>query len=91
VGKSDGEGVERTWSVLNPASHSTKDAGLGQRADTLEGKIDNHNYLKNVGQGASLFCRANIGANVDSRRGPAAQTYRGHNRARQTGRKLQAN
>ncbi|KAJ7832602.1 hypothetical protein B0H13DRAFT_1914961 [Mycena leptocephala] len=46
VGKSDGEGVERTWSVLNPAAHSTKDAGRGQRADTLEGKIDNHNYLK---------------------------------------------
>jgi hypothetical protein len=51
VGKSDGEGVERTWSVLNPAAHSTKDAGHGQRADILEGKIDNHNYLKNVGQG----------------------------------------
>ncbi|KAJ7825687.1 hypothetical protein B0H13DRAFT_2241198 [Mycena leptocephala] len=54
VGKSDGEGVERTWSVLNPAAHSTKDAGRGQRADTLEGKIDNHNYLKNVGQGEAL-------------------------------------
>jgi hypothetical protein len=53
VGKSDGEGVKRTWSVLNPAAYSTKDAGLGQRADILEGKIDNHNYLKNVGQGAS--------------------------------------
>jgi hypothetical protein len=51
VGKSDGEGVERTWSVLNPAAYSTKDAGRGQRADTLEGKIDNHNYLKNVGKG----------------------------------------
>ncbi|KAJ7834491.1 hypothetical protein B0H13DRAFT_2426871 [Mycena leptocephala] len=54
VGKSDGEGVERTWSVLNPAAHSTKDAGRGQRADILEGKIDNHNYLKNVGQGEAL-------------------------------------
>jgi hypothetical protein len=51
VGKSDGEGVERTWSLLNPAAHSTKDAGRGQRADILEGKVDNHNYLKNVGQG----------------------------------------
>jgi hypothetical protein len=51
VGKSDGEGVERTWLVLNPAAFSTKDAGRGVRADSLEGKIDNHNYLKNVGQG----------------------------------------
>ncbi|KAJ7919700.1 hypothetical protein B0H13DRAFT_2428738 [Mycena leptocephala] len=54
VGKSDGEGVERTWSRLNPAAFSTKDAGRGQRADTLEGKIDDQNYLKNVGLGESL-------------------------------------
>ncbi|KAJ6513594.1 hypothetical protein C8R47DRAFT_1286276 [Mycena vitilis] len=54
VGKSDGEGVERTWSVLNPSAFSTKDAGIGLRADVLEGKIDNHNYLKNVGQGDAL-------------------------------------
>ncbi|KAJ7828475.1 hypothetical protein B0H14DRAFT_3466313 [Mycena olivaceomarginata] len=32
----------------------TKDAGRGVRADTMEGKIDNHNYLKNVGQGDAL-------------------------------------
>ncbi|KAJ7126214.1 hypothetical protein C8R44DRAFT_618370 [Mycena epipterygia] len=54
VGKSDGEGVERTWSVLNPAAFSTKDAGRGLRADILEGKIDNHNHLKNLGQGEAL-------------------------------------
>jgi hypothetical protein len=52
VGKSDGEGVERTWSVLNPAAYATKDAGRGQRADTLDDRLDNHNFLKNVGQGA---------------------------------------
>ncbi|KAJ7799003.1 hypothetical protein B0H13DRAFT_2503961 [Mycena leptocephala] len=54
VGKSDGEGVEHTWSRLNPAAYSTKDSGQGQRADTLEGKIDDQNYLKNVGLGDSL-------------------------------------
>ncbi|KAK6971927.1 CxC2 domain-containing protein [Favolaschia claudopus] len=54
VGKTDGEGVERTWSVLNPAAFSTKDAGGGVRADVLEGKIDNHNFLKNLGQGEAL-------------------------------------
>ncbi|KAJ7687061.1 hypothetical protein B0H14DRAFT_2654047 [Mycena olivaceomarginata] len=57
VGKSDGEGVERTWAVLNPAAYATKDAGLGQRADTLEDRLDNHNYLKNVGQGDALRCK----------------------------------
>ncbi|KAJ7103991.1 hypothetical protein B0H15DRAFT_942026 [Mycena belliarum] len=54
VGKSNGEGVERVWSVLNPAAFSTKDAGLGQRADIMEGKIDNHNFLKNIGEGDAL-------------------------------------
>ncbi|KAJ6503118.1 hypothetical protein DFH09DRAFT_1252002 [Mycena vulgaris] len=54
VGKSDGEGVERVWSVLNPVAFSTKDAGLGQRADVIEAKVDNHNWLKNVGEGEAL-------------------------------------
>ncbi|KAJ7784906.1 hypothetical protein DFH07DRAFT_947979 [Mycena maculata] len=41
VGKSDGEGVEH-------------DAGRGQRVDSLEDKIDSHNYSKNIGQGEAL-------------------------------------
>ncbi|KAJ7722085.1 hypothetical protein B0H16DRAFT_1737899 [Mycena metata] len=51
---SDGEGVERTWAVLNPVSYHTRDAGQGQRVDVLEDKIDNHNFLKNIGQGDAL-------------------------------------
>ncbi|KAJ6557474.1 hypothetical protein B0H19DRAFT_1261098 [Mycena capillaripes] len=54
VGKTDGEGIERTWSGLNPVAFSTKDAGRGVRADVVEGKIDNHNHLKNMGQGEAL-------------------------------------
>ncbi|KAJ7333272.1 hypothetical protein DFH08DRAFT_939910 [Mycena albidolilacea] len=54
AGRRMGEGVERTWAVLNPAAYATKDAGRGQRADTLEDRIDNHNWLKNVGQGTAL-------------------------------------
>ncbi|KAJ7742488.1 hypothetical protein DFH07DRAFT_777724 [Mycena maculata] len=54
VGKSDGEGVEQVWSVLNPAAYHTKDAGRSQRADTLEDKIGSHNFLKNIGQGQAL-------------------------------------
>ncbi|KAJ7490102.1 hypothetical protein B0H11DRAFT_1719907 [Mycena galericulata] len=48
VGKSDGEGVERTWADLNPAAFHTKEMGIGNRADTLEDKIDSHNFLKNL-------------------------------------------
>jgi hypothetical protein len=55
VGKSDGEGIERTWAVLNPAAYATKNAGTGQRADVIEAKVDNHNYLKNVSQGKSAI------------------------------------
>ncbi|KAJ7123325.1 hypothetical protein C8R46DRAFT_1238052 [Mycena filopes] len=54
VGKSDGEGVERTWADLNPAAFHTKEMGIGNRADTLEDKIDSHNFLKNLAQGDAL-------------------------------------
>ncbi|KAJ6609453.1 hypothetical protein B0H10DRAFT_1813813, partial [Mycena sp. CBHHK59/15] len=54
VGRTDGEGVERTWSVLNPAAFHTKDMSQGNRVDTLEDKIDSHNFLKNLGLGDSL-------------------------------------
>ncbi|KAJ7215649.1 hypothetical protein C8J57DRAFT_1199378 [Mycena rebaudengoi] len=54
VGKTDGEGIERTWSVLNPAAFATKEMGLGNRADGLDDRIDNHNFLKNLTQGHTL-------------------------------------
>ncbi|KAJ7700640.1 hypothetical protein B0H14DRAFT_3904260 [Mycena olivaceomarginata] len=54
VGRSDGEGVERTWVVLNPAAFHTKDMSKGNRVDILEDKIDSHNFLKNLGLGDSL-------------------------------------
>ncbi|KAJ6584537.1 hypothetical protein B0H19DRAFT_1058944 [Mycena capillaripes] len=56
VGKSDSEGIEHTWSVLNSASYHTKDMGKGNRVDMLDDKIDSHNYLKNFGLGDAL-CR----------------------------------
>ncbi|KAF7317544.1 CxC2 domain-containing protein [Mycena kentingensis (nom. inval.)] len=54
VGKADGEGVERLWANLNPAALATKEMGLGNRADTLDDRLDNHNFLKNMRQGATL-------------------------------------
>ncbi|KAJ7429220.1 hypothetical protein B0H11DRAFT_2167516 [Mycena galericulata] len=49
LGKSDGKGVERLWADLNRAALHTKDMSLGNRADTVEDKIDSHNFLKNLG------------------------------------------
>ncbi|KAF7308292.1 CxC2 domain-containing protein [Mycena chlorophos] len=54
VGKTDGEGIERFWSRLNPAAYSTKEMGLGHRADALDDRIDNHNFLKNMTLGSTL-------------------------------------
>nr|GAT46441.1 predicted protein [Mycena chlorophos] len=54
VGKTDGEAIERFWSNLNPAAYSTKEMGLGHRADVLDDHIDNHNFLKNLGLGSNL-------------------------------------
>ncbi|KAF7295610.1 CxC2 domain-containing protein [Mycena indigotica] len=52
--KTDGEGIERVWSVLNPIAFSTKEMGLGHRADVIEDRVDNHNFLKNLGLGNTL-------------------------------------
>ncbi|KAJ7061129.1 hypothetical protein C8F01DRAFT_1083346 [Mycena amicta] len=50
VGRTDGEGIERTWAVLNPIAYSTKEMGEGNRQDTIEDKIDHINWEKNVRQ-----------------------------------------
>ncbi|KAJ7701956.1 hypothetical protein B0H17DRAFT_1195154 [Mycena rosella] len=50
VGRTDGEGVERLWAFLNSCSYQSKEMGLGNRADTIEYKLDSHNFLKNLGQ-----------------------------------------
>ncbi|KAJ8473473.1 hypothetical protein ONZ45_g16285 [Pleurotus djamor] len=48
VGCTDGEGIERVWSLLNPASWSTRVMGAGARQDNLEDRIDFHNWQKNI-------------------------------------------
>ncbi|KAF7320103.1 CxC2 domain-containing protein [Mycena kentingensis (nom. inval.)] len=57
VGRTDGEGIERTWSVLNPISFSTKEMGEGHRHDTIDGKVDHVNFEKNVNLGDTLSKR----------------------------------
>jgi hypothetical protein len=36
VGRTDGEGIERDWSMINPVTYSTREMTLGHRADTLD-------------------------------------------------------
>ncbi|KAJ7073296.1 hypothetical protein B0H15DRAFT_793030 [Mycena belliarum] len=54
AGRTDGEGIERTWSVLNPMAWSTKEMGPGARHDAMEDRIDHHNFEKNIGQVTAL-------------------------------------
>ncbi|KAJ7847056.1 hypothetical protein B0H13DRAFT_2362609 [Mycena leptocephala] len=54
VGRTDGEGIERTWSHLNPLAWATKEMRLGARHDTMEDKIDHLNFEKNINQVTTL-------------------------------------
>jgi hypothetical protein len=56
VGRTDGEGIERTWAILNPLGYSTKEMGKGAHHDAIENKVDHLNFEKNIGQG-KYFCR----------------------------------
>ncbi|KAJ6493859.1 hypothetical protein DFH09DRAFT_946889, partial [Mycena vulgaris] len=51
VGRTDGEGIERMWSVLNPLAWTTKEMEEGARHDAIEDKVDHHNFEKNIRQG----------------------------------------
>ncbi|KAJ6458992.1 hypothetical protein C8R45DRAFT_913193 [Mycena sanguinolenta] len=54
VGRSDGEGIERLWAWLNGCAYQSKEMGLGNRADTIEDKLDSHNFQKNLGKADAL-------------------------------------
>ncbi|KAJ7745301.1 hypothetical protein B0H16DRAFT_1462817 [Mycena metata] len=54
VGRTDGEGIERTWSGVNPISWATKDMAPGGRHDAIENKLDHHNFEKNINLGTTL-------------------------------------
>ena len=48
VGRTDGEGIERSWAELNRVANSTKEMGPGSRHDTLDDHLGHHNFRKYV-------------------------------------------
>ena len=48
VGRTDGEGIERTWAEMNTMATSTKEMGEGARHDTLDDHFSFHNFEKNI-------------------------------------------
>ena len=55
VGRTDCEGIERSWSELNCMANSTKEMGPGSCHNTLDDHIGHHNFRKYVGLGESNF------------------------------------
>ncbi|TRM61976.1 hypothetical protein BD626DRAFT_404672 [Schizophyllum amplum] len=51
VGRTDGEGIERVWALLNAIAWATKEMGEGARHDWIEEKVDSLNFGKNIRQG----------------------------------------
>ncbi|KAF9543190.1 hypothetical protein CPC08DRAFT_649965 [Agrocybe pediades] len=46
VGRTDGEGVERGWSFINPIATSTREMGPGSRRDTIDDHFGDWNWKK---------------------------------------------
>ncbi|KAL1658415.1 hypothetical protein GGF50DRAFT_92641 [Schizophyllum commune] len=57
VGRTDGEGIERIWSLFNAISYATKEMGEGARHDAIEDKSDSINFVKNINQYPTLLRR----------------------------------
>ncbi|TRM55197.1 hypothetical protein BD626DRAFT_579165 [Schizophyllum amplum] len=57
VGRTDGEGIERIWVLMNPFAWATKEMGAGARHDWLEEKADSICFGKNVREVDTLLRR----------------------------------
>ncbi|KAL1671667.1 hypothetical protein EV122DRAFT_284713 [Schizophyllum commune] len=57
VGRTDGEGIERIWSLFNSYAWATKEMSEGARHDALEDKGDRINFVKNIQNATTLSRR----------------------------------
>lgn len=55
MGRTDGEGIERTWADMNTVATSTKEMGEGARHDTLDDHFSFHNFKKNINLGELII------------------------------------
>ncbi|KAG6914738.1 hypothetical protein DXG01_015688 [Tephrocybe rancida] len=55
VGRTDGEGIERGWSNINPVATSTREMGPGHRRDTLDDHFGDWNWKKSCLMGVTLL------------------------------------
>ncbi|KAF9541213.1 hypothetical protein CPC08DRAFT_756183 [Agrocybe pediades] len=57
VGRTDGEGVERGWSFINPIATSTREMGPGSRRDTLDDHFGDWNWKKSAQLAEIILCQ----------------------------------
>ncbi|KAI5823495.1 hypothetical protein K523DRAFT_255071 [Schizophyllum commune Tattone D] len=57
LGRADGEGIERIWSLLNGFAWATKEMSAGARHSWIEEKVDSINFGKNIGSVFTLLRR----------------------------------
>lgn len=55
VGRTDGEGIERLWALLNAIAYATREQQPGARYDDIEDKLDNMAWQKNITMGMSVL------------------------------------
>jgi len=74
VGRTDGEGVERSWSTLNGVARCVSMMGQGGRMDTLDDFCNDHNWMKTINAGTCpvtapdnclAVCRRPLAAQID--------------------------
>ncbi|KIJ50997.1 hypothetical protein M422DRAFT_44213 [Sphaerobolus stellatus SS14] len=54
TGRTDGEGIEREWALLNPVAYSTREMTHSHRQETLNDHIGDGNWRKMMGLGSAL-------------------------------------
>lgn len=57
VGRTDGEGVERIWAVLNKVASSTSMMTMGHRQDTLDDFCNHFNWRRTVQLGRGFLSK----------------------------------
>ena len=72
AGRTDGEGVEWTWSSLNGVARCVSMMGPGGRMDTLDDFCNDHNWLKMLNTGTLSFHTVLTNMLIKVCRGPIA-------------------
>lgn len=55
AGRTDGEGIERDWSLTNEVSNSTKEMLAGHRSDTIDDTCGFINYMRSLAMSRYVF------------------------------------